>query len=76
MCLILGKNKRVYQCDHCGVAYGVSLFFGLPMEKALNALNTGNYKDAGQRFSSQLMVDSSDFEALPLKDGTSARSGM
>ena len=62
--LILDKNKRVYQCDHCGVAYGVSLFFGLPMEKALNALNTGNYKDAGQRFSSLLMVDASDFEAL------------
>ena len=33
--LFLDKEKRVYQCDHCGVAYGVSLFFGLPMEKAL-----------------------------------------
>ena len=62
--LILDKEKRVYQCDHCGVAYGVSLFFGLPMEKALNALNTGYYKDADQRFSSLLMVDPSDFEAL------------
>lgn len=62
--LILDKEKRVYQCDHCGVAYGVSLFFGLPMEKALNALNTGYFKDADQRFSNLLMVDSSDFEAL------------
>ena len=62
--LLLDKEKRVYQCDHCGVAYGISLFFGLPMEKALNALNTGYYRDADQRFSNLLMVDSSDFEAL------------
>ena len=62
--LVLDKEKRVYQCDHCGVAYGVSLFFGLPMEKALNALNTGYYKDADLRFSNLLMVDSADFEAL------------
>ena len=62
--LILDKNKRVYQCDHCGVAYGVSLFFGLPMEKALNSINNGQYKDAGQRFSNLLMIDPSDFEAL------------
>ena len=27
----LDMGKRVYQCDHCGVAYGVSLFFGMPM---------------------------------------------
>ena len=62
--LSLDMNKRVYQCDHCGVAYGVSLFFGLPMEKALNSLNTGKYKDAGQRFSNLLMIDPTDFEAL------------
>lgn len=62
--LVLDKNKRVYECDHCGVAYGVSLFFGLPMEKALNSLNTGNYKDAGQRFSNLLMTDPSGFEPL------------
>ena len=60
----LDKNKHVYQCDHCGVAYGVSLFFGMPLEKALNSINTGNYKDAGLRFSSVLMTDPSDFEAL------------
>lgn len=60
----LDRNKHVYQCDHCGVAYGVSLFFGMPLEKALNSINTGNYKDAGVRFSSVLMTDPSDFEAL------------
>ena len=62
--LALNKDKRVYQCDHCGVAYGISLFFGIPMEKALNSLNTGFYDDANQRFSSILMVHPSDFEAL------------
>ena len=62
--LVLNKEKRVYQCDHCGVAYGISLFFGLPMEKALNALNTGFYDDADQRFSGILMAHPSDFEAL------------
>ncbi|MCR5341333.1 MAG: hypothetical protein K6E60_08290 [Saccharofermentans sp.] len=60
----LDKAKHVYQCDHCGVAYGVSLFFGMPLEKALNSINTGNYKDAGVRFSSVLMTAPSDFEAL------------
>lgn len=62
--LKLDKIKRVYECDHCGVAYGVSLFFGLPMEKALNSLNTGDYTDAEQRFSHLLMVNPSDFESL------------
>ena len=62
--LALNKDKRVYQCDHCGVAYGISLFFGLPMEKALNSLNTGLYNDADQRFCSILMAHPSDFEAL------------
>lgn len=62
--LSLDKIKRVYECGHCGVAYGVSLFFGLPMEKALNSLNTGDYSDAEKRFSHLLMVNPSDFEAL------------
>ena len=34
------------------------------MEKALNALNTGYYDDANQRFSNILMAHPSDFEAL------------
>ena len=62
--LIIDKEKRVYQCDHCGVAYGVSLFFGLPIEKALDSINTGHYADAKKRFDSILMACPSDFEAL------------
>ena len=34
------------------------------MEKALNALNIGDYSDAEKRFAHLLMVDPSDFEAL------------
>ena len=62
--LSLDKEKRVYQCNSCGVAYGISLFFGLPLEKALNSLNMGRYDDADQRFTNILMVEPSDFDAL------------
>ena len=61
--LELDKDKRVYQCNHCGVAYGVSLFFGLPMEKALDSMNNGHFTDAEQRFESILMIHPSDFDA-------------
>ena len=62
--LALNNEKRVYECNSCGVAYGISLFFGLPMEKALLAMNQGNYSDAEKRFTNILMVNPSDFEAL------------
>ena len=62
--LSLNKEKRVYECGSCGVAYGVSLFFGMPLEKALNAMNMGLYEDAQKRFSNLLMVDPSDFDGL------------
>ena len=61
--LHIDKNKRVYQCDHCGVAYGVSLFFGLSMEKALDAMNSGHYSEAEQRFENILMINPLDFES-------------
>jgi len=61
--LKLDAEKRVYSCNYCGVAYGVSLFFGLPMEKALNSMNSGRFTEAKQRFSNVLMADPSDFEA-------------
>lgn len=62
--LMLDKEKRVYQCNSCGVAYGISLFYGLPLEKALNSMNIGRYSDADQRFSNILMADPTDFDAL------------
>ena len=46
------------------MAYGISLFFGMPMEKALNAMNTGHYGEAQKRFGNVLMVNPSSFDAL------------
>ncbi len=62
--LYLDKDRRVYECRSCGVAYGISLFFGMPMEKALNAMNTGHYGEAQKRFENILMVSPSSFDAL------------
>ena len=61
--LSLDKIKRVYACNSCGVAYGVSLFFAHPLEKALNAMNSGYYAEAEERFAHVLMVNPTDFEA-------------
>ncbi len=62
--LSLDRSRRVYSCSHCGVAYGISLFFGYPLEKALNALNAGYFAEADSRFRHVLMKDASDFDAL------------
>ena len=62
--LHLDRAKRVYACGSCGVAYGISLFFGLPHEKALNSMNMGFFAEADKRFSHILMADPSDFESL------------
>lgn len=62
--LSLDTEKRVYECGSCGVAYGISLFFGLPHEKALNSMNMGFFAEADKRFSHILMAEPSDFESL------------
>ena len=62
--LSLDAEKRVYECGSCGVAYGISLFFGLPHEKALNSMNMGFFAEADKRFSHILMAEPSDFESL------------
>ncbi len=62
--LYLDKERRVYECRSCGVAYGISLFFGMPMEKALTSMNTGHYGEALKRFENILMVNPSSFDAL------------
>lgn len=61
--LSLDKSGRVYRCDHCGVAYGVSLFFGLSLEKALNSLNAGYFAETDSRLSHVLMQAPDDFDA-------------
>ena len=62
--LILDKEKRLYACSFCGVAYGTSLFFDQPLRKAKQALAAADYTEADQRFSHMLMVDPKDHEAL------------
>jgi len=62
--LLLDKEKRLYACSFCGVAYGTSLFFDHPLGKAKRALAAADYTEADQRFSHMLMVDPKDYEAL------------
>ena len=62
--LLLDKEKRLYACSFCGVAYGTSLFFDQPLRKAKQALAAADYTEADQRFSHMLMVDPKDYEAL------------
>ena len=62
--LALDRSKRVYQCNSCGVAYGVSLFFGQPLERALDAVNSGYFEEADSRMSHVLMEDHSNPDAL------------
>ena len=61
--LSLDDSGRFYSCKHCGVAYGVSLFFGHSLEKALNVLNAGYFEEADSRLSYFLMHAPSDFDA-------------
>lgn len=62
--LIADKERNLYECRFCGVAYGMSLFFNNPLEKAKNALRFAEFTEADQRFSHVLMVNPRDFEAL------------
>ena len=62
--LFLDKEKRLYECRFCGVAYGTSLLFNDPLGKAKKALQSADYTEADQRFAHMLMVDPKNFEAL------------
>lgn len=62
--LRLDKDKGLFECRYCGVAYGASLFFNNPLAKANEAVTKGDYVEADQRFSHILMVTPNDFDAL------------
>lgn len=62
--LKLDKEKGLFECRYCGVAYGASLFFNNPLDKANEAITKGDYAEADQRFSHILMVKPDDFNAL------------
>lgn len=62
--LVLDEAKKLYLCSHCGVAYGYSLFFGNPMQKAVELLKYGEFEEADQRFSHILMFERTNMDAL------------
>ena len=58
------KEKGLFECKFCGVAYGMSLFFNNTLRKAKEAVKRDDYTEADQRFSHMLLVDPHDFDAL------------
>ncbi len=62
--LVLDQTRKLYMCSHCGVAYGYSLFFGNPVQKAEELLKYGEFEEADQRFSHILMVENRNADAL------------
>ena len=62
--LSLDKERKLYTCSHCGIAYGYSLFYGDPVQKAMAELMTGDFETADKRFVHILMFDPKNCEAL------------
>ena len=62
--LKLDKEKKLYECSFCGIAYGASLFFNEPLKKAQKAMKDCDFPEADKRFSYMLMIDPSDSDAL------------
>lgn len=58
--LVFDNGRNIYRCDHCGVAYGSSLFAGDPVENAIRALRNNEYTEADQGFVLRLMLDPKD----------------
>ena len=62
--LELDEEKELYECRHCGIAYGYSLFCGDPIKKANTNVERGEFTEADERFIHMLMVDPNNFLAL------------
>ena len=62
--LELDEEKGLYECRHCGIAYGYSLFCGDPIKKANDNVERGEFTEADERFIHMLMVDPNNFLAL------------
>ena len=62
--LILDKERHLYKCTFCGVAYGYALFDGSAMQKAKEALHLGEFYDADLYFTFALSSEPHDFYAL------------
>ena len=62
--LELDEEKEIYECRHCGIAYGYSLFCGDPLKKANDNIERGEFAEADERFIHVLMLDPKNFGAL------------
>ena len=62
--LELDEDKGLYECRHCGIAYGYSLFCGDPLKKANDKVERGEFAEADERFIHMLMLDPKNFGAL------------
>lgn len=62
--LILDKERNLYKCPFCGVAYGYALFDGSALDKAEKALSIGEFNDADLYFSFALSTDPKNIRAF------------
>ena len=62
--LVADREKNIYKCSFCGVAYGYSLFDGSAAEKAAMALSIGEFNDADLYYTFVLTMNLSDITAL------------
>lgn len=62
--LVADKEKHIYKCAYCGVAYGYGLFDGTAADKAAKALSIGEFNDADLYYTFVLSMYPNDFTAL------------
>ena len=63
--LIPDEEKKIYRCDHCGMAYGSSILFDRNgCVKGSKSLEAGEFNDADVRFRCALMLKPNNFTAL------------
>ena len=62
--LVADREKNIYKCAFCGVAYGYGLFDGTAADKAAKALSIGEFNDADLYYTFVLSMDPKDLSAL------------
>ena len=62
--LTLDRERHLYTCKYCGVAYGTSFFIGDVLKRGQNALANKEFEEAEIRFSHYLMMHPGNYDAL------------
>ena len=62
--LVADKERNLYKCEYCGVAYGYGLFDGTAAEKAEKSLSIGEFNDADLYYTFVLSMEPKDITAL------------